>query len=138
MNSKCVRKIAFKFTLYICSVVEQSSVVWGSSITESESNDIERIQKTSLRIILQDQYQFYENALEKSRLPTLSQRREKLMLNFAKKCLQNERTSNMFTEKKNKLTRHTEAFEVPFARTERYRKSSMPTMTRMLNEDSKK
>ena len=57
------------------------------------------------------------------------------MLNFALKCLKNERTANLFPRNEVKLTRHTEEFKVPFARTERYKKSAIPTMARLLNEN---
>ena len=39
------------YNLYIRSIVEQSSVVWGSSITEGEAAALERTQKAALRSI---------------------------------------------------------------------------------------
>ena len=48
------------YILYIRSVVEQSRIVWHSSITKGESQDLERIQKVALRIILGDNYTSYE------------------------------------------------------------------------------
>ena len=44
------------YYLYIRSVVEQSAVVWHSSLTKGEQLDIERVQKVALRIILKDEY----------------------------------------------------------------------------------
>ena len=44
------------YCLYIRSVAEQSCVVWSSSITCGEENDLERVQKLALRIILQSEY----------------------------------------------------------------------------------
>ena len=61
---------------YIQSILEQSCVVWHSSLTLENSLDIERIQKNSLRIILQNKYNNYEEALEKLNLETLEQRRK--------------------------------------------------------------
>ena len=40
------------YILFIRSVVEYICVVWHSSISNEESNNIERVQKTALRIIL--------------------------------------------------------------------------------------
>ena len=40
------------YILYIRSVVEQSAVVWHTSITNGEQKDLERIQKVTLRLIL--------------------------------------------------------------------------------------
>ena len=47
------------YILYIRSVVEQSAVVWHSSITKGEKNDLERTQKVALRVILGDAYCLY-------------------------------------------------------------------------------
>ena len=40
------------YMLYIRSVIEQSAVVWHSSITKGEQNDLERTQKVALRIMV--------------------------------------------------------------------------------------
>jgi hypothetical protein len=73
------------YYLYIRSIVEQSAVVWHSSLTKGEQNDLERVQKVALRIILRDQYTTYLEALELTGIETLKARRAKLCLNFAKK-----------------------------------------------------
>ena len=39
------------YILFIRSHLEQSSVVWHSSLTENNINDLERVQKTALKII---------------------------------------------------------------------------------------
>ena len=59
------------YCLYIRSVAEQSSVVWSSSLTVGEQNDLERVQKVALRIILGQNYLNYENALYLTNLETL-------------------------------------------------------------------
>ena len=48
------------YTIYIRCYMEQSCVVWSSSITVEESNSIERVQKVALRICLKDEYNSYE------------------------------------------------------------------------------
>ena len=45
-------------------MLEQSSVVWGSSLSEENKTDIERVQKNACRIILGNKYTNYENSLE--------------------------------------------------------------------------
>ena len=50
--------------LYIRSILEFSCQVWHYSINEEEKQDLERVQKVALRIILNDEYQNYEQALE--------------------------------------------------------------------------
>ena len=127
------------YILYVRSVAEQSAVVWHSSITKGEQRDLERTQKVALRIILKDSYTSYPEALKLSGLDTLSERRSKLCLNFAKKCTKSEKTSEMFPlNKKVVNTRHHEQFNVTHARTDRLAKSAIPYMQRLLNANSKK
>ena len=66
------------YKLYIRSIVEQSCVVWGSSITEEESLALERVQKVALRLIYLEKYISYEHALSISGLYKLSERRVEL------------------------------------------------------------
>lgn len=127
------------YTLYIRSVVEQSAVVWHSSLTKGEQKDLERVQKVSLRVILGDRYTTYPEALKISGLETLTARRTKLSLNFARKCVKNEKTSWMFPRNETIVdTRHHEAFHVTKARTGRLANSAIPYMQRLLNVNSKK
>ena len=57
------------------SQLEQSSVVWHSSLTEQQKNDLERVQKSALKIILGPKYESYKKALETLDLEPLDQRR---------------------------------------------------------------
>ena len=82
--------------LFCRSVLEQSCVVWHSSLTAEDSNSLERIQKSAVKIILGNQYKNYEEALEKINLEPLNERRNVLCLKFAKKCLKNKKVSNIF------------------------------------------
>ena len=90
------------YILFIRSLLEQSATVWHSSLTAENAEDLERVQKNALRIILKDQYKTYKHALAKLGLEELSERREKLCLTFAQKCTKNPRTANMFPMKKKK------------------------------------
>ena len=74
---------------YIRSILEQSSTVWHSSLTVEDSQDIERVQNSAVRIILKEEYNNYEDALDILNLETLSERREKISLKFARSCLKN-------------------------------------------------
>ena len=62
------------YILYIRSVLEQSCQVWHSSLTLENCQDLERVQKNSLKIILQDEYNNYNNALALTGLKSLSER----------------------------------------------------------------
>ena len=127
------------YIMYIRSVVEQSAVVWSSSLTKGEQRDLERTQKVALKIILKDDYSSYEEALKLTNLDTLSSRRAKLCLNFAKKCTKNELTSQMFPLNEHTVdTRHREKYKVTSAKTDRLAGSAIPYMQRLLNANSKK
>jgi hypothetical protein len=82
------------YILFIRSIVEYCCVVWHNSITEEESNHIERVQKVALRIILKEDYTDYSSALDHSGLETLKHRRTQLSHNFAKKCIKSDTSSN--------------------------------------------
>ena len=123
------------YCLYIRSVAEQSCVVWFSAITTGEENDLERIQKVALRIILKENYITYESALNITNLETLKARRSRLAKKFAIKCTKNEKTKDMFPLKSNVIdTRNSEKYEVTRAKTNRLAVSSIPTMQKMLNK----
>ena len=84
------------YTSYIRSILEQSCTVWHSSLTQENTQDLERVQKSAVRIILGENYTTYEEGLQSLMLAKLSDRREKLSLKFAKKCLTNDLTSDLF------------------------------------------
>ena len=83
--------------------------------------DLERVQKVALKIILQEDYLTYEDALESLNLDTLRKRREKLCLSFAKKCVMHPKAKEMFPfNTPNILTnRDRECFYVQHAPTSR-------------------
>ena len=125
--------------LQIRSKLEQSAVVWHSGLTEKK-RDLERVQKSALKIILKDRYKNYKNALNVMNMDSLEVRRENLCLKFAKACVRNEKLSDMFPRNsKNHLMekRGRETFYVKKAKTERLRKSAVVNMQNLLNKDVK-
>ena len=71
----------------------------------------------------------------------LSERREQLCLNFARKCVKNPKTKHMFPEnikKHNMQTRSGEKFKVYYANNERFKKSSIIYMQNLLNQEENK
>ena len=133
------------YVLYVRSVLEQSSVVWHSSLTKENCEDLERVQRCALRIILgkdYEKYKNYEDALARANIEKLELRREYLCKNFAEKCLKNDKVKDIFKTRiksHNMKTREEELFEVKFAHTGRLKKSTIPYIQRMLNvEDIEK
>ena len=129
------------YILFIRSLLEQSATVWHSRLTEENSNDLERVQKSAMKIILQDKFIGYKNALNKLDLPTLSDRREQLCLSFALKCVKHPKTLKMFplNDKTHEInTRNREKYEVQHANTERLKMSSIIYMQNLLNQHEAK
>ena len=70
---------------------EQSCSVCHSGLTDENTQDLESVHKSALKIILKDSYQSYENALSKLDILTLEARKKARCLQFAKKCLKNNK-----------------------------------------------
>ena len=137
---RCILCIVFIhiYILYIRSILEQSCQVWHSSLTLEDFNNLERVQKNALKIILQDDYVSYSHALTASGLSPLFERRLNLCLRFAKSCVRNKQTKDMFplnpvVNSYSLETRFREKYQVTHARTERLKNSSIPFMQRLLN-----
>ena len=69
------------------SVLEANCVIYHPMLTQEEANDIERIQKIVLRIILAHKYENYTQACLLMNIETLQSRRINLSLNFGLKCI---------------------------------------------------
>ena len=121
------------------SILEFAVPVWNGNITKNEVNDIERVQKVALHIILGNRYENYRNALEMTDLETLETRRAKLCLKFAKKAEKNDKHSKWFRKRQQTATRqHNSKYWNVLARTERLKKSPIPYLTDLLNKHYKK
>ena len=84
------------YLTFIRSVLEQSAVVWHSSLTKKNRRDLERVQRAAVRVIMGKSFENYKHGLNVLNIDTLDKRREKLCLNFAKNCLKNEKVKNLF------------------------------------------
>ena len=117
-------------------MLEFAAPVWTGALIKNESKKIENVQKTVLKLILQNKYKDYITACEDLNLASLQKRREKLCLNFAKKNLQNK---NSFFEKQLSNTTFIKQKKVREFKcnTNRMYQSSLPFMSRLLNESSK-
>jgi hypothetical protein len=134
----CVQDLLEIYILFIRSVLEYCAVAFHSSLTVEQATDIERVQKTCLKVILGEGYTSYSEALHKCDLQTLHDRREVRCLNFALKSIKHPINKRIFPVNKNlgkegNSVRNRDNFEVNFARTENYRKSAVPYCQRILN-----
>ena len=88
------------YFLFVRSLLEQSATVWHSSLTQENIEDLERVQKSAVKIILGPKYNGYKKSLIKLYMESLKERREFLCLTFVQKCLKNPNTKKMFSENK--------------------------------------
>ena len=105
-------------------------------ITTNESNMLERCLKTGLHIIYQEQYLSFINALKLANMRSLKIRRLEAISNFSKKAFLSEKYRNWFS-KNNCVDNRTRwkqaaALKPVTCRTQRYEKSSLPFMTKLL------
>ena len=128
------------YILFVRSLLEQSATVWHSSLSQQNISDLERVQKSAMKIILGNKYTGYKKSLLKLDILSLSDRREQLCLQFALKCTRNPRTKHMFSENMKIheiLTRKPQKYFVQHANTTKLQNSSIIYMQHLLNEHAK-
>ena len=96
LNRNDLRSI---YLTYVRSILQHSTVVWSSSLTEKR-RDLERVQKSAVRVIMGAKFTSYKNGLKSLNIEKLTARREKLYLKFAKKFMKNEKLKNFSHLKK--------------------------------------
>ena len=120
--------------------MEQACTIWHSSLTDDNRNDLERAQKSALKIILRNKYKNYQNALNLLELESLENRRNFLCLKFAKKALKNKKMKSLFihnTKSDEMETRNQYHFNINNANTSRLQNSPIIYMQKLLNDDTK-
>ena len=122
------------FSSYIRPILEYCCIVWHSSLTVQQTENIETVQKRALRITLGAQYQSYDQALIECNMVTLEKRRDELCLKFATQLSKNFRDWLPPTMSTRRVLRNSHKLIEIKCRTERfYRKSAMPYIVRLLN-----
>ena len=89
------------YTKQVRPLLEYAVPVWHPNLTETDSDCIERVQKSALKLILQDRYKSYESALTRVQLNSLSERRKKLCTKFALKAESSPKFTSWFQETTN-------------------------------------
>lgn len=127
--------------LFCRSLLEQSCVVWHSSLTQENSEDLERTQRTFIKLILKQEYISYTDGLKKLNLDLLSDRREEISLKFANDGCKYGTLSDVL-KKNEKIhdmeTRKSEFYDVSFANNERMKKSSVVYLQNLLNNEKRR
>ena len=116
------------------SILEYTSNVYHSQINKGQSNELEKIQKRSLRIIYGYEHD-YEKLLELSNLKTLKERREISFEKFARTTVKNPKYAHWFPKNPAiRSGRNTKIYKEEIANGNRLYNSPIFAMRRLLND----
>ena len=119
-------------------ILEQTCVLWDSSLAQHKRTDLERTQKKISKLVLQEEYTNYTTALKSLHLETLDNWQKSLSLKFAKSSIADGLLSDLFplSAKAHQIeTRTAEKYNVLHANTKCFRNSPIISMQRMLTTD---
>ena len=122
------------------SILEFASPVFFSRLTLEQSKEIEDCQRKAFAIILQADFHSYNRALERLEQDRLSVRRTAAAIKFGEKCLLNPKHADMFPKSlpgRLNIRGQRLPFQEQLCRTDRLSDSSIPAITRLLNEKYK-
>ena len=121
------------YTKEIRSIVELAVPVWHSSLTVSQSNSIEQVQKLSFKIILGNQYNSYPEAIQFFGTSTLKERRLTLCKKFALKNVKSDKSLFKLCDL-NSQTRSKKKVHEFKCNTTRFERSSLPFLAKLINQ----
>ena len=129
----CTDDLLDVYSKHCRSVLELAVPAWSPGLTVSDSNQIERVQKSAFAIILGDGYKSYSTALRELKMDTLENRRTTLCLKFAKKSYRSDKFNKWFSESDSEMR-----LDEVKTMTSRYWKSPLPYLTDLLNNELQK
>ncbi len=119
------RDIVHIFTTVARPILEYAAVVWHTSLTQEQSDDIERIQKRALRIAYPSLES--DDTQEMLKLPSLHDRRDDMCRKlFVEMQSPSHKLHHLLPTERSSITRDTKRYQVPKCRTERYKQSLIP------------
>ena len=133
-----VQYILLTYKLRIRTFVEMNVPLWNFNLSAKMAKKIKKLQKTVVYVTLgssADPDYFCNLAILE--LETLKDRRELIMKNFAQKLLKHPVHRNIFKFSEANRTRSSKKIIVPFSRTVRYERSSIPALAKFINENLK-
>ncbi|XP_045104600.1 uncharacterized protein LOC123500043 [Portunus trituberculatus] len=114
-----------------------ASPVWSSSLTFTQHQQLENVQKRACRIILGPAYTDYDHALSTLDLPTLATRHQAALVKMGRGLLRHSRLRHLLPPDAPQpihATRHTNVvMPLKAPRTDRYLHSAIPSMVRAIN-----
>ena len=93
------------FNLFIRSHLEFCAPLWAGNLSTKNCQDLERVQKTALKVILGPKYVSYENALEILEEVSLEERRTLLCLKFARKFSTHPNYGQLFQKESQNISK---------------------------------
>ena len=111
--------------------------MWHTSLSVQNCEDLERIKKSAVKILMKNEYKGYESSLRDLELTKLSDRREDLLLKYGLKCLKNEKNKHIFplqTKTHNMTSRKMNTFSEQRCFTARLQNSTIPQLQKRLNQ----
>ena len=124
------------FSLFILPKITYASPAWSSSLSNTQKDSLEKVQKRACKIILGSTYTSYDAALQALNMPPLCNVFHSNLERFGRKLLNHPLHRHLLpppNPKAHRDTRHHNVL-VPFrARTERYKHSPIPTIVNILN-----
>ena len=133
-----VEALLLTYTSRIRTHLEQNVPLWHFTISQKLSKSLEKVQKACVYLILGKlaTTDYYCN-LTLLNLEPLVDRRDELCLNFARKIVKHPVHSNLFKKHEASNTRTRRKVIVPVSKTERYNRSSVPSLARIINSKLK-
>ena len=124
------------FQAYIRPILEYACAVWHSALTKHQTHQIERIQKRICKIILAEEYQSYEAALQHLKITSLEDRRKDMVLKFGQQVLSSERHRHLLPDQRSRAynLRRSNTFPEPLCKTNRLQNSTIPYVIKLLND----
>ena len=121
------------------SVLELAVPAWNGDLKHYDKQNIERVQRTALNIMLGERYHSYKTALDTVGLESLVTRRHNLCLKFARQAVKHPKHSKWFVpNKKTTNTRQKQDKFCPvYAKHERFENSPISYLTSLLNSDQR-
>ena len=128
------------FVKEIRPLTEHGVAIWNSGLTKAQVNEIEKIQKVALKIILNENYISYEVACTIMNTQPLKHRRAELCTKFAIKLFKSSKSKEYFTQVKKVVnTRGDQPIVREYmANTKRCHNAPHNYLARLLNENKSK
>ena len=124
------------YTSFILPKLMYASPAWASSLTITQQRQLERVQKRACRTILGSSYTSYQDALTILSLPNLADRHLEALKSFAVSLVDHPRHRDFLpppAPPPRRAARHHNTITPIRARTDRYKKSPIPTIVHIIN-----